>query len=136
MKTMKKPKFWQVYVIMTALLFIFPLATAYADEDDEEGEIIDLLIDPTGTPVGRTLNGIPITASYLPNSGLVSVSLSNDLGEVTTRLTNMTNGISNSLVIDSTCSTYLMPITLGSGLYLIEFRAINGTIYFGYFTVH
>lgn len=122
-------------IMMATLLLFFPLAVAHADgEEDGDGDVIDLLIDPTGTPVNRSLNPLPISATYFQQSSIVSVSFSDFTEDVIIRLTNLTTTASASLLVDPACGTCFIPVSMGPGLYRIEFQIEKGAILFGYFS--
>ena len=130
-----KSFFWHSAILLFVVLLFIPFDAIKADDDEEEGEVIDLLIDPNGSPVGRSLNAIPISAIYMTQYGVVATSFLCDLGDVTIRLSNLTIGTSSSQVIDSNCGSCLIPIIWGTGYYRIEFHAQDGTSYYGYFNV-
>ncbi len=121
-------------IMMATLLLFFPLAVAHADgEEDGDGDVIDLLIDPTGTPVNRSLNPLPISATYFQQSSIVSVSFSDFTEDVNIRLKNLTTSDSVSLLVNPVCGTYLIPVSIGPGLFRIEFQLDDGVRLFGHF---
>lgn len=124
----------KVAIMMATLLLFFPLAITYADDgEDGDGDVIDLLIDPTGTPVNRSLNFLPITATFFQQSSIVSVYFSDLTEDVNIRLTNLTTSDSVSLLVNPACGTYLIPVSIGPGLFRIEFQLDDGVRLFGHF---
>lgn len=134
MSTATKPRLWKAFIMITVFLLFIPYDTAQADDDEEE--IIDLMIDQTGTPVGRSLNVLRVSAAYLPNSQVVTVSFMDSFNEVKIKLTNVISGAYTTHVIDPAWGTCQVPVTLGEGMYLIEILLDGGLRVWGYYSVH
>jgi hypothetical protein len=109
------------------------LAFACPDGDDDE-EVIDLTVDPAGTPLMRSLNQ-GISAVINSTTNLLFIDFLSNLGEVTIRLTNLTTGGIASTLVDSSCGGCILPVTGGPGLYCLEFLLSDGTRYYGYFLI-
>lgn len=119
-------------IAMVITLSFTSLAYAYPGGDDDE--VIDLTVDPAGTPVMRTLNQ-SISAVFNSTSNLLIIDFLSNLGEVTIRLTNVTTGSIASTVVDSSFGGCILPVTGGPGLYCLEFLLSDGTRYYGYFLI-
>lgn len=117
--------------MMIALSFT---SLAYACPDGDDEEVIDLTVDPAGTPVMRTLNQ-GISAVINSTTNLLFIDFLSNLGEVTIRLTNLTTGGIASTLVDSSCGSCILPVTSGSGLYCLEFLLSDGTRYYGNFLI-
>lgn len=123
-------------VLATMLMwFSYPLS-AYAhpdDGDDNEEEVIDITVDPAGTPVTRS--EIPVSAFYVSAMNRINITFLHNIGDVTIRLTNLTTGYMISTVVDSSVGSYILPVTGGTGLYKLSFITEDGAHYSGFFNV-
>ena len=124
--------FSATFIAMMIALSFTSLAFACPDGDDEE--VIELTVDPAGTPVMRTLNQ-GISAVFNSTSNLLIIDFLSNLGEVTIHLTNVTTGSIASIVADTSFGGCILPVTSGSGLYCLEFLLSDGTRYYGNFLI-
>lgn len=123
-------------LVAMAFSFSFPLlANAIPDgDDDEEEEVIDLTVDPAGTPVTRSLSQ-SVWVVLNTTTNLLMIDFLENLGEVTIRLTNLTTGSISGSIVDSSVGACVLPVTAGPGLYCLEFLLSDGTRYYGFFSI-
>lgn len=124
-------KFYYLLIILSTLLFSSSFVVAYADDDD--GEEIDVTVLLPDQSVGRTMNAVPIHAIYYSSLCSVYVTFSNNIGNVSIRITNMTTGDSDVLYCDSNIGSVMAPIYFGIGHYCIEFISSAGGSFIGFF---
>lgn len=117
--------------VLSALLFFSPFIVAYADD---EGDEIDVTVLSSGESDSRTINTVPIQAFYYSTQSMVQVRFSDNIGDVTIQLTNITTGDSGTQVCDSYSGSTLVPVIYGRGTYCIGFSTA-GEFYIGYFNV-
>ncbi|MBQ5979090.1 MAG: DUF3244 domain-containing protein [Bacteroidales bacterium] len=86
-------------------------------------------------PIPRSPAIVPISASYDSVLASVSLSFSYNLGEIEVEVLNSTTGGYSSLSVDTQFLYAVIPITLGSGHYIITFTLPSGRQYGGEFDV-
>ena len=113
----------------------FPSIAKAQNVPDDEGEVITITIDENSLINGpkRTPLLVPITAVYFEMLSNVDVSFAYNIGDVTVTLTNLVSGSSVVTIVDSSAGNTVIPVTLGTGLYRIEFCTEDGVGYVGYF---
>ena len=99
-------------------------------------DVIEIDINYTPPVVGpvRYPVLVPITATYYVSLSYIDVVFTDNIGDVTITLSNLTTGGYVSSQINSGFGGALVPVTLGSGNYRIDFSSSGGN-YYGTFTV-
>lgn len=124
------------FLLTATIMTVFPLTTYAQNNGEDDGEGIDLNYEQNDPNVGiRSGIGIPIDAFFSAEKAIVTITFFVNLGNVIIRLNNLTTGSTVSTVVDSSCGSCILPITGGSGLYLLEFLLSDGTRYYGYFLI-
>ncbi len=90
-------------------------------------------IDPGGRPRSPAL--VPISAIYESLLSTVILTFTANLGEIEVEITNTTTGGYDSGIIDTQYLSDSIPITMGSGHYIILFTLPSGRRYIGEFDV-
>lgn len=79
---------------------------------------------------------IPISAEYESSSSSVLLTFRHDIGEIEVDITNMSNGGFLSEWIDTQNLYAIIPLTSGSGHYIMIFSLSSGQQYQGEFDVY
>lgn len=128
------------YVLFLMLSFIttlsFPFQSFAQDytEDEEGDEIVIINQDLHGNGSGRDYLPVPIQARLFHSACYIIVKFYTNLGEVNVSFTNLTTGSISTTQVNSCIGEVIIPVTLGSGYYRIDFITPEGPSYFGYFT--
>ena len=77
---------------------------------------------------------IPFDAMFFATLHTVELVFAYNIGEVSIRLTNMVSNNYLTTIVDSSAGSTIIPVTLGTGLYRIEFCTEDGVEYEGYFS--
>ena len=122
--------------LASAFLFSFSFTATAQIIPDDEGEVIIINI---GNPdqqdgLGRSFGTIPLTATLYRTLSYIEVAFLNNIGEVTTTMTNETTGSHITTQVNSSFGEAVIPVSLGSGSYRIDFYSSDGA-YFGFFTI-
>jgi len=108
---------------------------AFADDDNDEGDVIDITYIEPNQSHNRSQLDVPIHASYYALQNVVIVSFDENIGNVDACLTNLYTGNNTMLELDSAEGGIIIPIVYGSGAYSIRFLTCEGVSYIGYFVV-
>lgn len=97
--------------------------------------VIDPLpgVSPVTGPRSKVM--IPIAASYDSATFSVYLSFKSNIGEIEVEVLNSTTGSYTSAFVDTQFLYSVIPITLGSGHYIITFTLSSGQQYQGTFDV-
>ena len=117
----------------TILLGIISPAILIADGDDEIIVTKSKGDDNNGGP--RSLEIIPIQASYNSSTQLVSVDFTANIGIVDIDIENEDAGTISSYMVNSAISHHSFLISGDSGLWTITFTLANGAEYVGEWVV-
>ncbi len=129
-----KKHFLLLAIAATLFVSITPsIASQAHDGDDENGEEIIVLPDiQEGGCYTRMPALIPIIATLVKASSLIYIELLYPVDDLSVTLTNLVTADSTTFTLGATQNNYI-PITLGCGLYRIEFTINNETNYYGFF---
>ena len=107
---------------------------AIADEEDEVGETIVINPEEYHNQGGhnRAPVFIPFEAVLMRTLSLIYIELLYPVDDLSVTLTNLVTADSTTFTLGATQNNYI-PITLGCGLYRIEFTINNETNYYGIF---
>lgn len=126
-----------MFPILLSLLFFFVLPSfANPSRDGDEGEPIPIQVnDPGEEDEHNHLRSlVPVEAYHVSLTQNVAVNFLYNLGSVTITLTNLTTSSSSVTIVDSSVGSILIPVSLGTGIYRIEFCCQDsGNEYVGYF---
>lgn len=123
------------FLAFIAITFCF---FSNAKTDDPDGEPIPIEYnDPgeAGDPIFRSGVIVPIEAYYCAENQQIRICFIYNVETVSVRLTNLTTLSSNIYLFDSSIGNCLLPITMGSGNYRIEFLTEDGLSFQGFVTV-
>ena len=130
---MKHIHFTITILLAVALLFLhYPLSAEVFSDDEEEN--IDITVDPTGTPVTRSLYS-PVSAMFNHTNNLVYITFVNNIGDITINLTHINTCNTITIYADSSMNSCIIPVTDGIGMYCLEFLLSDGSRYYGFFQV-
>ena len=90
-------------------------------------------IDPGGRPRSPAL--VPISAIYESLLSTVILTFTANLGEIEVEITNTTSGGYVSGTIDTQYLSSMIPISMGSGHYILLFTLPSGRQYIGEFDI-
>lgn len=123
-----------LYFLMTIPVLLSSVVAVAQNIPEEEGEMITVTaIIPENGP-HRSTAIIPFSVEYYVNYSCVCVSFTSNIGNITITLTNLTTDSHYSTVVDSCAGSVLLPVSLGTGFYRIEFNCLDsGNGYVGYF---
>ncbi len=103
-------------------------------DDDEGDEIVIINEDLFGNGPARDLAPVPVCALLFRLSSCIGVEFLNNMGIVTITLSNQTTGGTSTMQINSSFGEAVIPVSLGSGNYRIDFCSSCGN-YYGYFFI-
>ena len=133
MKTIAK-----TLLLLGATLFVGFISPAnlIADDDDEE-IVVKTSSSGDGGDEGDGPRGldIPIQASYNGSSHLVSVDFKSNVGLVDIDIENEDAGTISSYMVNSAISHHSFIISGTTGLWRITFTLVDGTTYYGEWTL-
>jgi len=128
-------------LLVIEILFLSTLLseTAYATEPVPclEDTVIVIWPNPEIDPGGRPRSEVfvPISASYDSMLSSVILSFTSNLGEIEVEVVNTTTGGYVSGMVDTSFLSATVPITFGSGHYILLFTLPSGQRYRGEFDV-
>ena len=108
---------------------------AFADDENDEGDVIDITYIEPDQSHNRSQFDVPIHASYYALQNIVIVTFEENLGDVDICLTNINSGSNTTVETDSEAGGIIIPIIYGSGVYSIRFCTYEGVSFIGYFVV-
>lgn len=121
------------------LLTLFCLTTGMSLSASSDGnDFIPIRILDDTVVSGRTHRGspeIPIQAYYDSATSTVSVSFSQNLGEIELIITNLLNGDYVTYIIETCQGSVILPFNGESGLYRLLFLPPTGPAYEGEFSL-
>ena len=97
-----------------------------------------IVLDPfpiPGNDIPRSPTVVPISASYEPLLSSVLLTFTSNLGEIEVEITNTTSGGYVSGTIDTQYLSSMIPISMGSGHYILLFTLPSGRQYIGEFDI-
>ena len=122
--------------IAASLLFVCTpaLSTPINDEDDENSDVIVINPDEYNSQGGhnRAPALIPIDAVFMRIPSIIHIGLIYPIENLSTQLTNLSTGQTLTFSIGD-ATDCIIPVSLGTGPYRIDFLINNGTYYYGYF---
>ena len=127
------PKHLSLLLFLT-VLFAFAEKNLRAEEVAKccKDSIINVLPFPNPNPNNpRSPALVPISASYEAMISTVFLTFTSNLGEIEVEVMNTTTGGYDSGTIDTQFLSATVPITMGSGHYLILFTLPSGQRYKG-----
>lgn len=128
------------YMILISLLLTvaLPYSFASSSRDGDDGEPIPIQVnepdDEEGNNHFRSPGIIPIEAYLVSSTQNVAINFLYPVGIVTITLSNLSTSDYFVTVVDSGVGSVLLPVSLGTGFYRIEFNCLDcGNEYVGYF---
>lgn len=123
--------------VLTMLLvsLLAPSTYTFADDGDDDGDVINIEYIGSGQSHSRSQVEIPIRASFFSSQSVVGIVFLDYLGTVSVRMTNLSVGNSSVFVVDSSWGSCILPVSFGPGSYSIEFLTVDGSRFQGFFTV-
>ena len=129
---------FHTYSIILILSFVVAFNNSIMAMDNTVKADSVIVINPfpiPGNDYPRSPEVIPVSASYESLLSTVFLTFSCNLGEIEVEVMNTTTGGYDSGIIDTQYLSDSIPITMGSGHYIILFTLPSGRRYIGEFDV-
>ena len=125
----------KVLLLVLAIMLASPFLMA---QTGENGEIIEIVIGEgggDGDQPHRSLDAIPVEASYYSSLSSILLSFTENLGTIDVKVENLTTGWSIQTQANTAQGGQWLPIAGTVGDYEITITLPGGTTYYGYFEI-